>query len=447
MSAERATIVIDLGYGDAGKGSVIDFLARRDASAHPPLVVRFNGGPQAAHNVVTPDGRHHTFHQFGSASFLPGARTHLSRFMLVNPLRLAHEADELQALGAPGAHELLTIDASALVITPFHEAANRLRELARGDGRHGSCGHGIGETMADSIDHPNWALRAGDLAHPARAWRLLEQARLRKLAELGDLVPRLETLPAAARDLATLREPGLTADVVAFYRHFTENLQIVGPDHLTGLLDTTPHVLFEGAQGVLLDEWRGFHPYTTWSTTTFANADTLLAEAGYTGEVTRLGLLRAYFTRHGAGPFVTEDPVLTDLVPDAHNATNDWQREFRVGHFDLVAARYALEVAGGTSEIGITCLDRPVPRLVATSYAYRGKAIDRLVPGPFMDLGYQEHQLTRPILESTANYHRAPSDHEGYVDYLSAALGLPVALTSLGPTALHKRYQPAHIRL
>lgn len=101
--------------------------------------------------------------------------------------------------------------------------------------------------------------------------------------------------------------------------------------------------MFEGAQGVLLDEWHGFHPYTTWSTTTFGNAETLLAEAAMTA--TRLGVVRCYLTRHGPGPLVTEDPTLE--LPDPHNGRNEWQGAFRVGHFDAVALRYAIEVAGG----------------------------------------------------------------------------------------------------
>ena len=97
-------------------------------------------------------------------------------------------------------------------------------------------------------------------------------------------------------------------------------------DQCKWLLRAGPAV-FEGAQGVLLDEWRGFHPYTTWSTTTFANAETLLAEAGETA--IRLGVVRCYLTRHGPGPFVTEDPTLE--IPEPHNGTGTWQGAFRNG--------------------------------------------------------------------------------------------------------------------
>ena len=106
--------VVDLGYGDAGKGAVVDRLCR-DGGVH--TVVRFNGGAQAGHNVVTPDGRRHTFAQFGSGTFVPGVRTHLSRFMLVDPLALATEAARLRTLGVRDAFARLTVDRRAPLTT------------------------------------------------------------------------------------------------------------------------------------------------------------------------------------------------------------------------------------------------------------------------------------------------------------------------------------------
>src|ERR1700754_2874816 len=150
-------MVVDLGFGDAGKGGVVDRLcARGPGPVH--AVVRFNGGAQAAHNVVTTDGRHHTFAQFGSGTFTPGVRTHLSRFMLVDPLALAAEAAHLAAVGVPDALDRLTADAGAPLTTPYHRAANRARATAV---LHGSCGMGIGETAAYALAWDD-APRVGD---------------------------------------------------------------------------------------------------------------------------------------------------------------------------------------------------------------------------------------------------------------------------------------------
>ncbi|WP_240810070.1 adenylosuccinate synthetase [Actinomadura sp. WMMA1423] len=424
-------IVVDLGYGDAGKGTVVDHLCRTGAPPAGPgspaplrgrlpmekvtAVVRFNGGAQAAHNVVAPDGRHHTFAQFGSGTFVPGVRTHLSRFMLVDPLALAAEADHLRAVGVPDALDRLTVDRDALLTTPYHRAANRARESARGAARHGSCGMGIGETASYALEHGD-APRAGDCLSPARLRRRLAAVRDWYLAAF----PGGEDVPDA----------GACADA---FTAFAERVRIVGPGHLRALL-RSGNVVFEGAQGVLLDEWHGFHPYTTWSTTTFANAETLLAEAG--ASATRLGVLRAYATRHGPGPFVTEDPALTADLPDPHNGTGRWQGAFRVGHLDAVALRYALEVAGGVDGLAVTHLDvagaRPDLR-VCRSYEMDGERVGRLETGP-PDLDRQA-ALTRRLLAARPVY--APLGDP--VDTIEGALGAPVVLRSYGPTSADKR--------
>ena len=136
----KAFLVAGLGFGDEGKGSIVDYLVRRENAR---TVVRFNGGAQAAHNVVTPEGAHHTFAQFGSGSFA-GAETVLSKFVMVNPPALLKEA---AALKGKGVEPQVYVDKAALVTTPFHVAVNRIKESRRGSGRHGSCGMGIFETF------------------------------------------------------------------------------------------------------------------------------------------------------------------------------------------------------------------------------------------------------------------------------------------------------------
>ena len=390
-------IVVDLGYGDAGKGTVVDWLCARGPYA---AVVRFNGGAQAAHNVVTDDGRHHTFAQFGAGTFTPGVVTHLSRFMLVDPLALAAEADHLAAVGVGDALDRLTVDRDALLTTPYHRAANRARATAV---RHGSCGMGIGETAAYALACDD-APRVGDCRSPARLRRRLTLLRDRLFEELGPLdVPGVEECADA-------------------FGAFAERVRVTGEGFLATLLRRGP-VVFEGAQGVLLDERFGFHPYTTWSTTTFANATTLLTEAG--ARARRLGVTRAYQTRHGPGPFVTEDPTLER--PEPHNRHGPWQGAFRTGHLDAVALRYALEVCGGADALAVTHLDAPAP-LICTAYDVG----DRITPGA--DLAGQE-RLTRRLLTVRPRYAPAGPDP---AETIGRALGLPVTLRSYGPTASGK---------
>ncbi len=388
--------VVDLGYGDAGKGTVVDAIcANRPVRA----VLRFNGGAQAAHNVLTESGRHHTFAQFGAGT-LRGVPTHLTRFMVVDPLALAAEAN---ALGNP--FELLTVDGDALLATPWHRAANQRRERARGDARHGSCGMGVGETMAYALGHPD-APRAADV---------LSRTRLRR------------RLAAVAADLGPADVP--LDDVVDAFLAFGRTVAIVGAGHTGRLLREGPCV-FEGAQGVLLDEWRGWHPHTTWSTTTFANVAELCPS------FRRLGVVRTYTTRHGAGPFVTEDPALD--LPETHNGVGRWQGAFRTGHFDAVAHRYAVEVAGGVDGLAVTHLDVPArcPELrVCGSYTLDGEPWTRIVPGPYRDLDHQA-DLTARLERARPGPLSRPDDWAGA---LGSLLGAPVLIESHGPSAADKK--------
>lgn len=353
-SEREAHIVVDLGFGDSGKGTVTDHLAR-DRRAH--TVVRFNGGAQARHNVVAPDGRHHAFSQFGSATFVPGVATHLTRHMVLNPLAMLVEDRYLRERGVDDAFARTTVSAEALVISPFQRAANRLRELARSDGRHGSCGMGIGETVSDSLTLGRSVLRAGDLLDAGALTRKLRWLQSHKRAQMAEVLVRCRGIPAAAEEIAWLEKP-LPERYLAGLSEFAARARIVEDGHLAVILARPGAVVFEGSQGVLLDEWRGFHPYTTWSTCTFENALGLLAEHAYDGRVERLGVVRAYMTRHGPGPFVTEDAGLTARIPDPHNVMDDWQRGFRVGWFDAVAVRYAIAACGGVDALAVTCLDR-----------------------------------------------------------------------------------------
>src|SRR5262249_9143254 len=155
-----------LGFGDEGKGSVVDFLCSPRRPDPARAVIRFNGGAQAAHNVLTADGRQHTFAQFGAGRFIPGVRTHLARLRRADPLGLGAEAGCLASARVPDALARLTVDRDAPLVTPYHRAANRARETARGRDRHGSCGMGIGETVRYALAWPGDAPRVADCAAP-----------------------------------------------------------------------------------------------------------------------------------------------------------------------------------------------------------------------------------------------------------------------------------------
>ena len=301
-----------------------------------------------------PDGRHHVFSQFGAGAFLPDVATHLSRDMWVNPINMNFEAEHLEALGVPGVWDRVTIDEDARVVTPFHRAGNCLRELARGSRRHGSTGQGISEAVMDDMFRSDLTLRAGDVSRSGLVAKL-EEIRQYKRSQLAAFGPLLDH---DTPDWEALNNTTVSEWYADIYYEWLTKLRIVPRDHLARLAVQYSHLIFEPAQGILLDEKRGFHPHTTWSNTTPDNARRQLEDIRFAGDVKTFGIVRAYTTRHGFGPFVTEDESLDGPLYEYYNGTGPWQGKFRIGHFDAVAHRYAVRAAGHLDGLVITGVDR-----------------------------------------------------------------------------------------
>lgn len=434
---KRAVIVVDLGFGDAGKGLVTDALVRRLGAR---TVVRFNGGAQAGHNVVLADGRHHTFSQLGAGTFVPGVRTVLSRHVAIHPTALLVEAERLARIGAEDALDRVLIDERARVTTPFHQAANRLRELARGHARHGSCGIGFGETIADA--EAGHVVTAADLRDPPRLRALLLAMQERKRAELRSVVGRLAPTPDVVREREILDTPHVVDAWMDRIATFVARAHIASAASLRAVFAEDAPVVFEGAQGVLLDEWYGFHPHTTWSTCTFQNAHAILAEHGYSGEVVRLGVLRTFAVRHGAGPLPTEDARF-DAVAEPHNVLGPWQGRVRRGLPDAVLVRYARDVCHGIDALALTHLDA-LPHIARYGMCTRyelpdGSALSALPLAPAPDLEHQARlteRLTRatPHIDSIAQA-AGEAREEEVVARFAAEARAPVVLRSRGPRA------------
>jgi len=349
----RAYIVVDLGFGDSGKGLLTDFLVRHLEAG---VVVRYNGGAQAGHNVVTPDGRHHTFSQFGSGTFIPQVKTYLSQHVVIHPSALLVEGDILEGKGVPDPFSRLRVSERALIITPFHQAANRIREIVRGANRHGSCGVGVGEAVEDALLNAESRILAGDLYNPDLLWRKLRVIREQKRDQISLLCKDAFFSSLLTREYEIFeREDVIDAWISSIAR--IGELGLVVPDSvLECWLNNTENVIFEGAQGVLLDADAGFHPYTTWSRCGTVNALELIKDMAPDSEVFKIGVMRSYTMRHGPGPLPTETDDLKTIVAE-HNHPNEWQGLVRYGWFDAVLARYALHVTGGVDALAVTHMD------------------------------------------------------------------------------------------
>jgi adenylosuccinate synthase len=450
----KAILLAGLGFGDEGKGTMTEYLAVRNKAK---LVVRYNGGCQTAHNVVTNDGKHHTFSQFGSAT-LAGVPTFLSRFMLVEPLALFNEAVSLGAKhGITDPLNLVTVDPQALITTPWHAAANILKELARGAEGHGTCGQGIGETMQDSLERDD-AVRAADIKAGGR--RLIEALTKTKLRMMDKLKDTPLGAPSPRREYALwllARKPVDMADRFAplANRVFDDGTYLY--ERMLDWKDET--ILFEGAQGVLLDQDFGFQPHTTWTSTTFENAHTILRENDFKGEKKQVGVVRAYMTRHGAGPMPTYS--VTDKAPvEKHNDSQGFQGSFLAGPIDLVLLRYAKAVVGGLDELAVTHLDLvdtdDATNRICYGYTVREKdypffRIDNKTTGYSANIKVNRAPTFEGMMELTAALRRVTPkyiplrDPHGKVDVADDLCELlsndlaPVKYQSFGPTIGDKR--------
>jgi adenylosuccinate synthase len=413
----RAFIVTGLGFGDCGKGTVTDALTRRFGAR---LVVRFNGGAQAGHNVVLPDGRHHTFAQFGAGSFVDGVGTHLAQHVVVHPTALAVEAQYLARAGVTEAMARLSVDPRCLVTTPFHQAAGRLRERVS---QNGTCGVGVGETVRDALTHPEDTLRMSAL-HGAGASEHLKRIRERLLQS---------TPVGAARD----DDWSLLHDTTVAERWLNAvralQLKSVHDDEVAHA-HRDDVIVFEGAQGILLDEHHGFHPHTTWSTCTARNALHWLRSSPHQFE--RVGVLRTTLTRHGAGPMPSESPELSASLSEPHNSSAGWQGAFRVGWFDPVLTRYAMAANDGVDWLALTHVDRVQAHFVER---YDFELEPPTAPEGSDERREQQTALTHQLARAVPTL--APIPEGDFMNWVEHTLGGRIGVTSHGPTHVDKRWR------
>jgi adenylosuccinate synthase len=351
--------------------------------------------------------------------FISEVCTFLSKYVLVDPFALMKEAEALEGKGIRHAQERLFIDPECLIITPYHQYANRIRELVRGVNRHGSGGYGVGETRRDALLWGTY-IQVKDILSDAPALGMLDDIRVHKLKQLREYWGVNREADGLLTELSS-EDPRRIAE---FYRLFAHGIQHAKWAEVAHSFRDA-NVVFEGTAGTLLDETHGFAPYITPSNTTFDNALELCDAAGLLP--VRVGVLRTHFTRHGAGPFVSEDRALA--FPD-HNVRTKWQGEMRFGHFDFVAARYAIQCCGGIDGLALTHMD-----CVESPFTY-------------VDEYRDAHGFTSSLLKPDAKalFETEPANlklqpveaQEFLVRFIEQQLGCKVLYTSSGPTYLDK---------
>jgi adenylosuccinate synthase len=323
-----ARVVIGASFGDEGKGLVTDYLCAQGAG----VVVRFNGGAQAGHTVVTPDRERHVFRHFGSGT-LCEVPTFLSQFFVCNPILFFQERQQLIALGF---HPVVYAHPDCLITTFMDMLINQARENKRGNKRHGSCGIGFHETITRS-SVPELKITMSDLWNGGK----------RLEAQLAEICGKYAKFRCGER----YEEPRA---VQSFIECCTEFANVVNPLGIGQCKDP----VFEGAQGLLLDQNnKEFHPHLTHSNTGMKNVEVLCAQAGITHKEIHY-VSRTYLTRHGAGPLPGEDASLS--FEDETNKPNQFQGNLRFAPLDTfkLRARCAADAGGKPYKLVLTHCDQ-----------------------------------------------------------------------------------------
>lgn len=334
--------VIGANFGDEGKGLMADYFCHKLAQkGHAVLNIRHNGGAQAAHNVVTPDGKQHVFSHFGSGSFTSDIDTYLSEDYILNPMIFCRELEELEKLGMK---PKVYINRNCRITTPYDMIVNQALERQRGDGRHGSCGLGINET----VERYRAGVGATIGEFSDAPYGLWDAALFRCRNEY--FLNRIKALSLLLTDEEITR---LCSDIVTT-NYVIQLNQMLNYCTLVddSIIKNYSGIVFEGAQGLLLDtDYFPFAPHLTSSKTGSHNPKKILLETGLQNEkIEFCYVTRSYFTRHGYGPFPTEcdsSELFGATVEEKQNKENEFQGKFRYGYFD--ADRFSCEF---TSDLG-----------------------------------------------------------------------------------------------
>lgn len=417
-----ARVILGLQWGDEGKGKLVDALSDRHE-----LICRFQGGPNAGHTIYA-GGQRFVLHQIPSGIFHPGKRCIIGNGVVLNPITLHQELQQLQQAGYRP-HQQLFLSARAHLILPSHCLLDRANETHKGDDKIGSTLRGISPAYQDK--YARVGLRVGDLLAPDfhdRLNRLLE----RHQQALNWLTP---DRPANAREGL---EDFLEATEALKALNITDTEVLI--NHA---LSEGAEVLVEGAQGTLLDIDFGSYPYVTSSNTIAGGAATGLGIAPrYLNTVT--GVFKAYCTRVGNGPFPTE---LNNAEGEAlrkqggeFGATTGRPR--RTGWLDLPALRYAVLLSGVT-ELSIMKVDilAGLPQVkVCIHYERHGEAI-RLLPARHDDPHLRPVYHTMPGWAPFAADGELPRPLELFLQFIEREVNVPVRYVSMGPErhALRKR--------
>jgi adenylosuccinate synthase len=419
-TAARTVVVVGLQWGDEGKGKIVDLL-----SARADVVVRFQGGNNAGHTLVV-DGEQTVLHLVPSGALHTSTTCVIGGGVVVDPTVLVREVDALRARGLLAREGSLLLSQEAHVILPYHKAIDLARERKRGTGMIGTTGRGIGPAYEDKCARTG--LRMADLVRPEHFAKRLQEV-------LQDKNDYLSAVLAQER----LDFDAMIAELLDCGRRLAP-MVIDTSAYLDAAIRAGRSVLFEGAQGVLLDIDHGTYPFVTSSNT---GAGAVANGAGVAPSLVRrvVGISKAYATRVGSGPFVPEQD--NDLGERLRQEGGEFGattgRPRRCGWFDAMVVRKSVRLSGVDS-IALTKLDvlTGIDTLrVCTGYRLDGRTIDGLPPltGDYerVEAVYEDLPGWTESITGARSVDDLPVSARNYVARLEELVGVPVGILSTGP--------------
>lgn len=414
-------IVVGAQWGDEGKGKIIDVF-----SAHADMVVRYQGGANAGHTLVV-NGQKTVLHLIPSGILHPETTCIVASGVVVDVEGLVQEIRKLKENGYLQNPKQLLISDLATVILPYHKALDAAREKSLADDKIGTTGKGIGPAYEDRASRR--ALIFADLFDEKTLTQKLELT----LAEKNVLLEKIYMEKAFSVPDLLVKLKELAAEL-APYRCRDTSLLV----HKT--LKSGKKVLFEGAQGTLLDLLHGTYPFVT-SSSTVAGSACIGTGIGPTSISKVIGIMKAYTTRVGSGPFPTElkDETGERIQKTGHEFGSTTGRPRRCGWLDLIAMKYAIRVNGITN-LALLKLDvlSGLDKVgVCTGYKLRGDLITEFPSHP-NDLDSVEPVIEyfpgwKEDLTKLSHLKDLPRAATNYIDFVGTQLGTPIDVISVGP--------------
>jgi len=415
----KNVIVIGTQWGDEGKGKVVDLLTDQAKA-----VVRFQGGHNAGHTLVI-NGEKTVLHLIPSGILRSGVQCLIGNGVVVSPEALMEEINMLEARGVPVLERLRISEACPLIL-PYHVALDHAREIARGKSAIGTTGRGIGPAYEDKVSRRG--LRLGDLFH-----------RERFAAKLGEVLDYHNFVLKNYYKTDTVDFQRVLEETLIMWERIKPLIADI-PELLYQYQKNGDSVMFEGAQGALLDIDHGTYPYVTSSNTTAGNAGT----GGGVGPCSFdyvLGITKAYTTRVGSGPFPTEldDAQGKHLAEKGHEFGSTTGRARRCGWFDAVALRRAIHInsVSGLCITKLDVLDGLDTLRLCVGYMCNGE--ERKTP----PLGEEAYASCEPIYidmpgwrESTVGikkFNDLPANAQAYLKWIEEVAETPIDIVSTGP--------------